>query len=258
MSPYVVGAPFAAKAIVDAASAVASMPRTVAPFCQESVTPPTTRETACRQARVRLCSRDGFGFLARQPPRDDLGDAVAAHGHAVEDVGGFHRPLLMCDDDELRTIAVLPQQRDEAADDRLVECRLDLVEERERARPREEEREEERARAERLLAAGEQRQPLHLLADRAQMDFDAGLRLLVLRLDQLEPALAAREERAGDLGEMRLHSGERLCEARLDRLGQLVAQLLELLERLLEVGALRRQLLEPLLLRVVLLLRKWG
>src|SRR5207245_1110877 len=44
--------------------------------------------------------------------------------------------------------------------------------------------------------------------------------------------------------------------ARLDGARQLVAQLLELLEALLEVGALHRELLEPDLLRLVLLLRQ--
>ena len=49
---------------------------------------------------------------------------------------------------------------------------------------------------------------------------------------------------------------ERLGEARLDRLRQVVAQLLELVEALLEVGALHGELVEPLLLRLVLLLRE--
>jgi hypothetical protein len=56
--------------------------------------------------------------------------------------------------DELRAFAVLPQQRDKAPDIRVVERRLDLVEQIERTGAREEEREEERDRAERLLAAG--------------------------------------------------------------------------------------------------------
>ena len=51
---------------------------------------------------------------------------------------------------------VAAQQLDEAADVRVVERGLDLVQEVERVRPREEEREQERDRSERLLAAGEQ------------------------------------------------------------------------------------------------------
>src|SRR5207248_8797353 len=49
---------------------------------------------------------------------------------------------------------------------------------------------------------------------------------------------------------------ERLGEAALERLRQLVAELLELGEARLEVGALRGKLLEPLLLRLVLLVRE--
>src|SRR5438132_11873115 len=108
----------------------------------------------------------------------------------------------MRDHDELRALAVLPQQRDEAADVRVVERRLDLVEQIERTRAREEEREEERDRAERLLAAGEKRQPLHLLAGRPQLDLDARLLLLVVGLRDAQAALAAREERRCDLGEV--------------------------------------------------------
>src|SRR5947209_7736137 len=108
----------------------------------------------------------------------------------------------MRDDDELGPVGVAAQQLDEAADVRVVERRLDLVQEIERARPREEEREQERDCAEGLLAARQQREPLHLLADRAEMDLDAGLFLRVVALDELEPALAAGEERRGDLGEV--------------------------------------------------------
>ena len=53
-----------------------------------------------------------------------------------------------------------------------------------------------------------------------------------------------------------LHRVEGLGEAALDRLRQLGAQLLELGEALLEILALRRELLEPRLLGVVLLLRE--
>ena len=87
----------------------------------------------------------------------------------------------MRDDDELRALGEAAQEPDEAADVRVVERRLDLVEEVERARPREEEREEERQRAERLLAAGEKREPADALAGRAQLDLDARLLILPFR-----------------------------------------------------------------------------
>src|SRR5438309_4197285 len=132
----------------------------------------------------------------------------------------------MRDHDELRALAVLPQERDEAADVRVVERRLDLVEQIERTRPREEQGEEERDRTQRLLAAREKRQPLHSLARRPQLDLDSRLALLVLGVRQAQAPLAAREERRRDLFEIPLHGVEGLGEAPLDRLRQLRAQLL--------------------------------
>ena len=73
----------------------------------------------------------------------------------------------MRDDDELRPVGEAAQELDEAPDVRVVERGLDLVQEVEGARPGEEEREEERDRAERLLAAGEEREPRDALAGRA-------------------------------------------------------------------------------------------
>src|SRR5581483_8139224 len=124
-----------------------------------------------------------------------------------------------------------------------------------RARPGEEEREQERDRAERLLAAREEREPRDALAGRAQLDLDAGLPVLV-RLGQAQPALAAGEERGGDLGEVPLHGGEGLGEAALDGLGQVAAQALELLEARLEVGPAAGERVEPGLLGPVLLARE--
>ena len=80
-------------------------------------------------------------------------------------------------DDELGPLRVAAQQLDEAPDVGVVEGRLDLVQEIERARPGEEEREQERDRSERLLTAGQERQACDALPDRAQLDLDAGLRV---------------------------------------------------------------------------------
>ena len=209
---------------------------------------------------IHAVARSGRGrgaLLARQAARDDLRDPVAAHRHAVEHVGGLHRPLLVGDHDELGPVGVAPQELDEPRDVRVVERRLDLVEEVERARLREEEREQERDRAERLLAAGEQRQARDLLPRGAELDLDARLDVLaVLRRDEPQPPLAAGEQRRGDLLEVRSDGGERLVEPPVDGLGQLVAERLELRERRLEVRALGRELLETLLLGLVLLLRE--
>ena len=178
----------------------------------------------------------------RQPARDDLRDAVGPHRDAVEDVGGLHRALLVRDDDELRPVGVGAQEPGEAADVRVVERGLDLVEEVERARPGEEQAEQERDRAERLLAAREQRQARDALAGRTQLDLDARLARSsssgsVSRRRPSPPGNSV----ADDLGEVLLDRGEGLLEALLDRLGQLAAELLELLEAPLEVGALRRR-----------------
>src|SRR5437764_14273315 len=149
----------------------------------------------------------------------------------------------MRDHDERRAIQVLAKQRDEAADVRVVERRLHLIEEVERTGPREEQREEERDRVERLLAAREKRQPLHPLARRPQLDLDSGLALLVLGVRQAQTSFAAGEERRRDLLEIPLHGVERLGEPPLDRLRELHAQLLELGKALFEILALRGQLL---------------
>src|SRR5690348_12728354 len=93
--------------------------------------------------RRRLRRRDCGGLVAREAARDDLRDPVAAHRHAVEDVRRLHRPLLVRDHDELRAVGVAPQQLDEAADVRVVQRRLHLVQEVERAGPGEEERKQE-------------------------------------------------------------------------------------------------------------------
>ena len=82
----------------------------------------------------RGLGRGGDRLFARKPARDDLRDAVGAHRDAVEHVGRLHRPLLVRDHDELRAVGVAPKQLDEAADVRVVERGLDLVEEVERAR----------------------------------------------------------------------------------------------------------------------------
>src|SRR4051794_28693867 len=164
-------APTSAGAVRFTASVRGSTNQSVrGPARMRSVSSPTLLSTGAwsQWSSESLRSGDGFCLFPRQAPRDDLRDAVAAHRDAVQHVGGFHRALLVRDHDELRAIRVLPQERDEAADVRVVERRLDLVEQIERTRARQEEREQERDRAERLLAAGKQREPLHLLARRTQ------------------------------------------------------------------------------------------
>src|SRR5439155_19855599 len=98
-------------------------------------------------------------------------------------------------DDELGGFGVTAQQLDEAADVRVVEGGLDLVKQVERTGPREEEREQERDRAQRLLAAREQREPRHPLAGRAELDLHTRFFPFVLRLGQPQQPVAAGKER---------------------------------------------------------------
>src|SRR5439155_16760173 len=166
------------------------------------------------------------------------------------------RLLLVRDDDELGAVRVPSQELDEPPDVRVVQGGLDLVEEVERARAREEEREQERDRAERLLASGKEREASHALAGRAELDLDARLASLLVGLGQQEPAVTAGEERLRDPGEMLADRGEGLVEPALDGVAELGAELLELLQALLEVRALLDELRQPLLLALVLLFRK--
>src|SRR5262249_49179315 len=133
--------------------------------------------------------------------------------------------------------------------------RLDLVEEVERARLGEKEREQERDRAERLLAARQKREPCDLLAGGAELHLDAGVAAVPVG-NETEPPAPARERRSGDVLEVGRNGGKRLVESAPHRLGELVAQLRHFPEALFEVGALIRELVESLLLRLVLLLRE--
>ena len=92
---------------------------------------------------MRLGARQRQLRLSRRPPRDDLRNAVAAHGHAIKKIGGFHRALLMRDHDELGPVGVAAQQFDEAADVGFVQRGLDLVKQVERAGVGQEEGKEE-------------------------------------------------------------------------------------------------------------------
>src|SRR4029079_2241782 len=103
------------------------------------------------------------------------------------------------------------------------------------------ERKQEGDRPERLLAAGQEREPRDPLPGRTELDLDPGLGLPCpfLRLDEAKTAFAAREQRRGDLLEVCGDCGERLVEPAPHRLRQLVTQRLHVSRRLLEVLELR-------------------
>ena len=199
--------------------------------------------------------------LARDAARNDLRDAFLPHRHAVQRVGRLHRALLVRDDDELRAVGIGAEEGDEAADVRIVEGGLDLVQEVERARPGEEEREQERDRAEGPLAAGEERQA----RDRACRQAGARPRR------RAPPPPRSRDRARSDGGgprrrgtasprpprSARARGRTSRSKRRSTVSASSGAQLLELLEALLEILALRDQLLDALLLALVLLLGEW-
>ena len=173
------------------------------------------------------------------------------------------------------------QQLEEAVDVEVVQRGLDLVEDVERARPGQEHREQEGQRGHRLLAAGQQRQALHFLAGRRDLDLDPeqvllGLvrssrrpprrrrrlvALVVLALvadraaaehprrpfalvDQPQPAAAAREQLRRHLLEVARGRLEHLLEALADLAVGVGDQLVQLAQRGLEVVALALELLD--------------
>ena len=83
---------------------------------------------------------------------------------------------------------------DEPADVGIVERRVDLVEQAERARAVLEDREHQRHRGQRLLAARQQLHALQPLARRLGDDVDAALELIVL-VEQRQAGAAAAEQR---------------------------------------------------------------
>ena len=70
--------------------------------------------------------------------------AAWLHRDAVEDVRGLHRALLVAHDDELRLLAELADEVEEAVEVHVVEGGLDLVHHVEGRRPAAEDREQER------------------------------------------------------------------------------------------------------------------
>src|SRR5918999_3293831 len=225
------------------------------------------RTNSSCQVRVTRGSLGCHVARALEAARDHAGDAVAAHAHPVERVGGVHRPLLVRDDDELGPVRVAADQLEEAVDVDVVERGLDLVQDVERARPGQEDGEHERQRHERLLAARQQRQPLGGLAGRRHLDLDAGLALLlllvrirlgrvrgvlagdhraraVLGVDEPQPAAAAREQVLDDVLEVLGGRLEGLLEALPDPPVGLLYEARELGEGGLQVAALALELLD--------------
>src|SRR6266850_4949986 len=84
------------------------------------------QRTRCYWCDARGAGSGGLavGYLLA----DDGGDAVAAHGDAVENVRGLHRAALVGDDDELGTLPELLEDQEQPLQVGVVQGRLDLVE----------------------------------------------------------------------------------------------------------------------------------
>src|SRR6266540_7447466 len=93
-----------------------------------------------------------------QSLRDYRGGAIVAPGYSVQHVGHLHRPLLMRDDQDLGVLGEAPHQLQEPVEVDIVERRLDLVHQIERARSGLEDGEQEGQRGRRALPSGQERQ----------------------------------------------------------------------------------------------------
>ena len=95
--------------------------------------------------------------------------------------------------DELRAVGVLLDERQEAADVRVVERRIDFVEHADRGGIGEEQAEDQCDGGQRLFAAGQQGERLEPLAGRLGHDLQPGLERIV-RIDQGQLGRAAAEQ----------------------------------------------------------------
>src|SRR3954454_16867254 len=132
---------------------------------------------------------------------DDGGDAVAAHGDAVEGVRGFHSPALVGDDDELRALPQFLEDQQQPLQVGVTWRGLDLVEQVERGGAGLEDGEQVGDGGQRPLPAGQQGEPLDLLTGRPGLDLDAGGEHVV-GLGEDQVALAAGEQAAEEVLEL--------------------------------------------------------
>src|SRR5262245_40803757 len=194
--------------------------------CRErsSMRPPAIRARATRMmtmikysitAPVWQMDRRSGPLPLPQPLAHHRGHPVALHGGPVEGVRDLHRPLLVRDDDQLRTAAQLLEDLEQPLQVGVVQRRLDLVQHVERRRAGLEDGQQEGDRGQRALAPRQQGQPLDLLARRPGLDVDAGGQHVV-GLGQHQAALAAGEQPREDLLELGRGVGERRREHLLD------------------------------------------
>src|SRR5262245_7356047 len=169
---------------------------------------------------------------------NQLRNARLLHGNAVQAVGDLHGFAVVGNNDELRVLLHTAQHLHEPADVGVVERRVDLVEQAERARLVLEHAEHQGDGGQRLLAAGEELHALQALAGRLRDDLDAALERIVF-VEQREAGAAAAEERAERLLEVAVDGGERLAEPLLRRLVDALDRFGGLRDRLDEIFPLR-------------------
>src|SRR5213594_554056 len=139
---------------------------------------PSTR--AAQPGRGRRMRSGGIELA--EADADDRRDARLLHRDPVDRVGRLHGARIVGDHDELRLILELLQQAHVAPHVRVVERRVYLVEQAERAGAREEDGEQQRHGDEGPLARRQQVDALGALAARRRVDLDlAGERLVFVR-----------------------------------------------------------------------------
>ena len=139
-------------------------------------------------------NREARLFLV-QLDRNQLRHARLLHRNPVQPIGDLHGLPAVGDDDELGVLLHALQHFHETPDVRVVQRRVDLVEDAERARLVLEDGEHQGDRGQRLLAARQQLHALQPLARRRRDDLDAALEQVGL-VEQRDGRVAAAEQRA--------------------------------------------------------------
>src|SRR5512145_2864486 len=188
-------------------------------------------QTSCRVKTGKGKGDEGrggvplHGFHLAETYSNDSRDARFLHSHAIHGVRRLHRSGVVRDNDELRLVLELRQQAHIAPDVGVVEGRVYLVQQAERARLCEEDREQQRHRDERALSRRQQMDPLRPLAARRRMNLDFTFQRLVL-VGQAYVALATAEQGLEDRAEMLPNFPEGLEEHRLGGLIDFTRRLL--------------------------------
>src|SRR5437868_1443709 len=212
----------------------------------------------CAVVKRKIFNREISGGVARGRARllpihrNKFRNAGLLHSYAVKDRGPLHGAPIVRDHDELSVSAHVRDHLNEAAHVGLVQRRVHLVQDAERAGLIAEHGDQKGQSRERLLAAGEQENVLQTLAGRLRGDINSRLSGTVrLRKPHL-PGTAA-EERLKSIREMRVDDGKSFFKFLARNLVQLADGLLRIRDGLQQIGAFALQEGEALFALVVLL-----